>query len=218
VNATAGVDLRTATLRRNEDKAVRRGMMTRDICPGRPGAVTGASAFLPETGLLYIPSRRLCMDMEARHANFIRGTGFAGANLRIRPPSEEPGGALVAWDLEAARPVWTVPERYPLSGGVLGLGEMVVYGTLDGFVKALDARSGTVLWQVQLGSGIISRPVAFPGPDGHAHLAVLAGSGRGPAAEIDRRDASAEDGLGNALRDLPRPSDPGVTLYVFRLP
>jgi glucose dehydrogenase len=59
VNATSGVDRRSKVLIRNPDKGVRRGQMTRDICPARPGAVTGASAFLPETGLLYIPSRRL---------------------------------------------------------------------------------------------------------------------------------------------------------------
>ncbi len=68
VNATSGVDRRSKVLIRNPDKGVRRGQMTRDICPARPGAVTGASAFLPETGLLYIPSRRLCMDLEARTA------------------------------------------------------------------------------------------------------------------------------------------------------
>ncbi|MBI0539114.1 PQQ-dependent dehydrogenase, methanol/ethanol family [Roseomonas sp. KE2513] len=218
VNATAGVDLATGALRRDESKAVRRGRMTRDICPASPGAVTGASAFLPETGLLYIPSRRLCMDMEARNANYIRGTGFTGANLRLRPADGEGQGALVGWDLEAGRPAWTVPERFPLSGGVLATGGLVVYGTLDGVLKALDARSGAVLWQFQAASGILSRPVAFRGPDGHAQLAVLAGSGDGPEAEIDRRDASAEDGMGNVLRDLPRSPDPGVTLYMFRLP
>lgn len=219
VNATAGVDLATATLRRVEGKAVRRGRMTRDICPAKPGAVTGASAYLPETGLLYIPSRRLCMDIEARSANFIRGTGFTGANLRLRPVAgEEARGALVGWDLEAGRPAWTVPERFPLSGGVLATGGVVVYGTLDGLLKALDARSGAVLWQYQLGSGVLSRPVAFRGPDGHAYLAVFAGSGDGPEAEIDRRDASAEEGLGNLLRDLPRSPEPGATLSVFRLP
>lgn len=218
VNATAGVDLATATLRRDEGKAVRRGRMTRDVCPAHPGAVTGASAYLPETGLLYIPSRRLCMDMEARNANYIRGTGFTGANLRLRPADERGRGALVGWDLDAGRPAWTVPERFPLSGGVLATGGLVIYGTRDGLLKALDARSGVLLWSFQTGSGILSRPVAFRGLDGHAHLVVLAGSGDGPEAEIDRRDASAENGMGNLLRDLPRPSDPGATLYVFRLP
>ncbi|WP_456316255.1 outer membrane protein assembly factor BamB family protein [Teichococcus oryzae] len=220
VNATAGVDRRTATLIRNPDKAVRRGLMTRDICPARPGAVTGASAFLPETGLLYIPSRRLCMDMEARNANHIPGTGFTGANIRLRPAEGEAvRGALVGWDLAAARPAWTVPERFPLSGGVLALeGGLVLYGTVDGVLKALDGRTGAEIWRFQAASGIVSQPLAFTGPDGRPWLAVLAGSGDGPEAEIDRRDATAQSGLANVLRDLPHPADPSSILYLFRLP
>lgn len=220
VNATSGVDRRTATLIRNPDKAVRRGLTTRDICPARPGAVTAASAFLPETGLLYIPSRRLCMDMEARNANYIRGTGFTGANLRLRPAGDdEARGALVGWDLAAARPAWTVPERFPISGGVLALeGGLVLYGTAEGLLKAIDGRTGAELWRFQAASGIVSRPVAFTGPDGRPWLAVLAGSGDGPEAEIDRRDATAADGEANVLRDLPHPADPSSILYLFRLP
>jgi PQQ-dependent dehydrogenase (methanol/ethanol family) len=219
INATAGVDLRTGALRRNEDRAVRRGMMTRDICPGRPGAAGDGIAFLPTTGLLYIPSRRLCMDMEARNANYIRGTGFTGANIRLRASDGEPRGALVGWNLAEARPAWTVPERFPLFGGVLATeGGLVLYGTPDGLLKAVDARTGTALWQYQAASGIVSRPITFQGPDGRQQLAVLAGSGDGPAAEIDRRDATAAQGFGNVLRDLPQPRDPGVTLLVFRLP
>ena len=219
VNAASGVDRRTATLIRNPDKAVRRGLMTRDICPARPGAVTAASAFLPETGLLYIPSRRLCMDMEARNANYIRGTGFTGANVRVRPAGDEARGALVGWDLAAARPAWTVPERFPLSGGVLALeGGLILYGTLDGQLKALDGRTGAEVWRFQAASGIVSQPLAFTGPDGRPWLAVFAGSGDGPEAEIDRRDATAESGQANALRDLPHPADPSSILYLFRLP
>ena len=219
VNATSGVDLPTGALIRNADKAVRRGMTTRDICPAHPGAVGGSSAFLPATGLLYIPSRRLCMDMEARNANHIRGTGFTGASFRIQPHGGEPRGMLVGWDLAAARPAWTVPERYPLGGGVLVTeGGLVFYGTLDGVLKALDARTGAELWRFQAAAGIVSRPITFRGPDGHQDIAVLAGLGNGPDAEIDRRDATAAQGFANVLRGLPQPRDPAVTLYVFRLP
>lgn len=219
VNATTGVDRRTAALIRNPDKAVRQGLTTRDICPARPGAITAASAYLPETGLLYIPSRRLCMDMEARNANYIRGTGFTGANIRIHPAGDEALGALVGWDLAAARPAWTVPERFPLSGGVLALeGGLVLYGTAEGLLKALDGRTGAELWRFQAASGIVSQPVAFTGPDGRPWLAVLAGGGDGPEAEIDRRDATAEGGMANVLRDLPHPTDPSSILYLFRLP
>jgi len=218
MNATDGVDLRTGVLSRNPAKAVRQGGLTRDICPGYPGAVTAAAAFLPATGLLYIPARQLCMDMEARNANFIPGTGFTGANRRARPAGEASRGALLGWDLAAARPAWTVPERFPLDGDVLATeGGLVFYGTPDGMLKALDARTGAELWHFQAGSGIMARPVAFTGPDGRPWLAVLAGSDE-PEAEIDMRDATAASGLANVLQDLPPSRDPAVTLHVFRLP
>lgn len=218
VNATTGVDLRTGALSRNPAKAVKRGTTAQDICPAHPGAVTGASAFLPATGLLYIPSRRLCMDMEARNANYIPGTGFTGANMRARSADGAPQGALVGWDLEAARPAWMVLERFPLESDVLATeGGLVFYGTLDGVLKAIDARTGAELWRAETGSTIMARPVAFTGPDGRPWLAVLAGSDQ-PVAEIDMRDATAISGLANVLRALPPPRDPAVTLHVFRLP
>ena len=73
VNATKGVDHGSGTLRRNPDKAIRVNSTTRDICPAWPGATGGTAqaAFSPQTGLLYIPASRLCMDMEARQTSFM---------------------------------------------------------------------------------------------------------------------------------------------------
>nr|WP_237182461.1 PQQ-binding-like beta-propeller repeat protein [Roseomonas marmotae] len=218
VNATAGVELRTGALSRNPEKGIRRGGTTRHICPASPGAVTGASAFLASTGLLYIPARRLCMDMEARNANFMPGTGFTGANLRARPDGEAPPGLLVAWEPEGARPAWTAQEPFPLEADVLATeGGLVFHGTPDGLLKARDARTGAELWRFQADAPVTSRPLAFTGPDGRPWLAVLAGSDQ-PAAETDMRDATAAGGLANVLQRLPPPRDPAVTLHVFRLP
>ena len=84
------------------------------------------------------------------------------------------------------------------------------YGTLDGMLKAVDARSGAMLWQTRLSSGVVSRPTAFRGPDGQAWLAVLAGAGplvgMPSASEIDVRDASAAKGFAGLLHDLPPPA------------
>ena len=96
------------------------------------------------------------------------------------------------------------------------------YGTLDGMLKAADARSGAILWQARLGAGVVSRPTAFRGPDGRPWLAVLAGAGPlvGPqsASEIDPRDASALKGLISLLPGLPPQRDRGGVLVLFRPP
>jgi PQQ-dependent dehydrogenase (methanol/ethanol family) len=223
VNATEGLDPEQGLLRRNPAKAVRSGGTTTGICPAHPGAVGGAAAYSPRTGLLYIPGRRLCMDLEARDTTFMPGTPFTGANLRQMPAPGLHPGALVAWDLGAARIAWTHDEALPLEGGALATaGGLVFYGTAEGVLKALDAGTGAELWRFQAASGIIAPPVSYQGPDGRQYVAVLAGTGGFPGAvagrEIDIRDATAAEGRALAMRRLPQPPDTGGMLYVFGLP
>jgi PQQ-dependent dehydrogenase (methanol/ethanol family) len=223
VNATAGLDPGAGLLRRNPAKAVRSGGTTTGICPAHPGAVGGEPAYSPQTGLLYIPARRLCMDMEARDTTFMAGTPFTGGSLRQVPAPGLSAGALVAWDLGAARVAWTLDEALPLEGGALATaGGLVFYGTQGGLLKAVDARSGAELWHFRLPSGIIGPPVGYRGADGKEHVAVLAGPGGVPGAaagrEIDMRDSTAAGGQAHALRTLPRPPDAGGLFYDFDLP
>ena len=219
VNTTEAVDRASGRPRWVEAKRMDANGMVRNVCPGRPGAVGGETDFSAATGLLYIPASLLCMDIEFRDAGYIRGTGYTGANLRLGTVPGQPRGALIGWEVAAARPAWRVEEPFPLAGGALATPEgLVFYGTRDGWLKALDARSGRVLWRFQAGTGIASRPIAFRGRDGRAYLAVVAGDGRGAGRGIDPRDASADSGLAHALRDLPPPREPGGMLYVFALP
>jgi lanthanide-dependent methanol dehydrogenase len=222
VNIASGVDLKTGELQPNVAKALSFNTMTRDVCPGGTGAAGGAPAYSPATGFAYLPVSRLCMDIEARNANFIAGTPFVGVNVRLRPPRDGPRGALVGWNIVKGQPAWSVAETFPLAGGALATaGGLVFYGTLDGLFKAVDARSGKELWRYQMASGIISQPTTFRAPDGHQYVAVLTGlGGRFGVARngVDKRDATALEGAGNALRDLPRPADESGALYVFKLP
>ncbi|MFC7554842.1 c-type cytochrome [Pseudoroseomonas wenyumeiae] len=192
VNATEGLDPAQGVLRRNPAKQVRSGGTTTGICPAHPGAVGGAAAYSPRTGLLYIPARRLCMDLEARDTTFIPGTPFTGANLRQMPAPGLYPGALVAWDLGAARVAWTKDEALPLEGGALATaGGLVFYGTAEGVLKALDAKTGAELWRFQAASGIIAPPVSYQGPDGRQFVAVLAETGGFHGAAAGRRLTSA---------------------------
>ena len=222
VNATRGVDLATGALHRDDSRASRFATMTRDVCPGWPGAIGGSAALSPGENLLYIPVSRLCMDFEARNTSFIKGTAFVGANVREKSPTDGTRGELLAWAIEAGTPAWRVEEKFPVAGGVLATGGLVFYGTLEGVFKALDGATGRELWRFQASSGIISQPIAFQGPDGASYVAVVAGLG-GPFGTvarfgIDKRDATATFGMANALQDLPDPADPSGTLYVFGLP
>jgi glucose dehydrogenase len=193
VNATTGVDLATGAVRRDDSHASRFATMTRDVCPGWPGAVGGASALAPDGSLLYIPVSRLCMDLEARNTSFIQGTAFVGANVREKSPADGMRGALVGWDLDAGRTAWSVREKFPVAGGVLTTGGVVFYGTLDGVFKALDGKSGHELWRFQASSGIIGQPISYRGPDGRPYVAVLAGLG-GAFGTVGRHDPTLRAG------------------------
>jgi glucose dehydrogenase len=116
-----------------------------------------------------------------------------------------------------------VKEDLPCYSGVLATaGNVVFYGTMDGWFKALDARNGRELWKFKTDSGIISQPVTYRGPDGKQYIAVYSGVGGWPGAivsgNLDARDATAGDGFVHAMTDLPKKTTAGGTLYVFALP
>jgi glucose dehydrogenase len=156
-------------------------------------------------------------------ANYISGTPYLGAEVKMYAGPGGHRGIFTAWDPVRRRAVWKIREDLPLWSGALATGgDLVFYGTMDGRFKALDARSGKLLWQVKLDSGIISQPVSYRGPDGRQYIAVLSGvggwAGAIVSAQLDPRDPTAALGFVNAVRDLPKKTKAGGTLYVFALP
>jgi len=224
VNSTSGVNLQTGRPVVNTEKQPQTGKVVRQICPAAPGTKDWQpSAFSPRTGLLYIPHQNLCMDVEAVEANYIAGTPYVGMNVKMYAGPGGHRGVFDAWDPIARKKVWSVKENFPVwSGALVTAGDVVFYGTMDGWFRALDARSGKLLWQSKLGSGIIGQPVTYRGPDGKQYVAILAGvggwSGGIVSAGMDARDSSAGLGFANAMRDLPNATTKGGTLYVFGLP
>ena len=108
------------------------------------------------------------------------------------------------------------------SGTLTTAGDVVFYGTMEGWFKAVDARSGALLWQYKTGSGIIGQPISYRGPDGKQYVAVFSGIGGWPGAvvvnDLDTRDLTAGDGWGSAVPDLKTATTKGGMLYVFALP
>jgi lanthanide-dependent methanol dehydrogenase len=224
VTVATGVDLKTGRPIEVESKKTGFGRIVRDICPSAPGGKDWQpSAWSPRTGLLYIPHNNLCMDMEGLEANYIAGTPFVGARVIMKAGPGGHRGEFTAWDPVEGRAVWKVEERFPAwSGAVVTAGDVVFYGTMDRWFKALDARTGDLLWQFQVGSGIIGQPVTYRGPDGRQYVAILSGVGGWAGAIVsgglDARDGTAALGMVGAMGDLPDYTAAGGTLYVFALP
>ncbi len=221
---TRGVDTKTGLPQYVEETKPRWGTVVRNICPASPGAKDWQPvAFSPKTGLLYVPHNNLCMDVEDVDVNYIAGTPYVGANVRMYPGPGGNGGEFTAWDPIHAKAVWNIKDRFPVwSGAVATAGNVVFFGTLDGWFKAVDAQSGRELWQFKTGSGIIGQPVTYKGPDGKQYVAILSGvggwAGAIVAGGLDARDDTAALGFAAAMKDLPRYTTKGGMLYVFSLP
>jgi PQQ-dependent dehydrogenase (methanol/ethanol family) len=224
ITSTKGVDLNTGRLIENPEMKPEVGKVVRNICPASPGAKDWQpSAFSPNTGLVYIPHQNLCMDSESLEANYIAGTPYVGMNARMYAGPGGNRGEFLAWDPVNGKKVWALPEKFPVwSGALATAGDVVFYGTMDGWFKAVDAHSGNLLWQFKCGSGIIGQPISYKGPDGKQYIAILAGvggwSGAIVAGGLDPRDATGALGFNNAMSDLPNATTKGGMLYVFSLP
>jgi len=180
-------------------------------------------AWSPRTKLLYIPHQNLCQDSIVSETSYIAGTPYVGADAKMKPGPGGNRGELSAWDPVARRKAWSLREDFPVwSGALATAGDVVFYGTMEGWFKAVDAKSGALLWKYKAASGIIGQPVSYRGPDGHQYVAVLAGVGGWAGAivsgNLDKRDGSAALGMVNVMGDLPDVTRKGGMLYVFRLP
>jgi PQQ-dependent dehydrogenase (methanol/ethanol family) len=224
VNSSHGVNLETGRLMVADDKIPQMGKVVRDICPTASGAKDwNPSAFSPRTGLLYVPHQNLCMDWQNLEANYISGTPYVGADVRMKPGPGGNRGVLTAWDPVRQAAAWAIKEDLPLwSGALATAGDLVFYGTMDGWFKAVDARSGGLKWRFKTSSGIIGQPIAYRGPDGKQYIAVLSGVGGWAGAivsgDLDPRDPTAALGMVGAMADLKQKTTAGGTLYVFALP
>jgi glucose dehydrogenase len=224
ITTTRGVDINRGRPILNEEKKPVLGRVVRDMCPAAPGGKDWQPmAYSHQTGLLYIPANNLCMDFEGMEANYIAGTPYLGANVRMYAGPGGNRGEFIAWDPVARKKVWSIKEQFPVwSGVVVTAGDVVFYGTMEGWFKAVDARSGELLWQFKSASGIVGQPVTYRGPDGRQYVAVLSGvggwAGAIVAGGLDSRDATAALGFVNAMADLPKATNKGGMLYIFGLP
>ena len=204
MNWADSVNLATGLPHVRQEKRTWEDKWTRDICPNALGAKNHPpTAWSPRTRLMYAPTMNLCMDFKARPVSYIAGTPYWGAETKtvIGPGGHR--GELLAWDPVAKRKAWGVTEKFPVHSGVLATaGDLVFYGTVEGDFKALNARTGALLWSKRLSSGIIGAPMTYRAPDGKQYVAVLSGIG----------------GVMGLFKGEPGYPPLGGTLHVFALP
>ncbi|MES2019375.1 MAG: methanol/ethanol family PQQ-dependent dehydrogenase [Pseudomonadota bacterium] len=134
-------------------------------------------AYSPQTKLFYVPANEWGMDIWNEPVSYKKGGAYLGAGFTIRPIFDDYIGAMRAIDPKSGKIVWEIKNTAPLWGGVMSTaGGLVFYGTPEGFLKAVDARTGKELWKFQTGSGVVAPPVTWQ-DGGEQYVAVVSGWG-----------------------------------------
>jgi len=152
---------------------------TTGICPAAIGTKgIEPAAFSPLTSLFYVPTSNLCMDLQPVPVAFVPGKPYTGVAIRMRASQDPNRGRFIAWDATTGAIAWQIQEPYPVTSGVLvTAGGLVFYGTMDGWLKAVDHKTGQELWRFKTPSGIVGSPMTFTDPAGKQYVAVLSGLG-----------------------------------------
>jgi PQQ-dependent dehydrogenase (methanol/ethanol family) len=149
------------------------------ICPAALGSKDQQpAAYSPDTGLFYVPTNHVCMDYEPYRVSYTAGQPYVGATLSMYPPKGETRmGNFIAWDAVKGEIVWSLPEQFSVWSGALATkGGVVFYGTLEGYLKAVDAKTGKELYKFKTPSGIIGNVTTYE-HGGKQYIAILSGVG-----------------------------------------
>jgi PQQ-dependent dehydrogenase (methanol/ethanol family) len=195
---------------------------TKAICPAALGSKDQQpAAFSPETGLFYVPTNHVCMDYEPFKVSYTAGQPFVGATLSMFPPAGQNNlGNFIAWDAGQGKIVWSNPEPFSVwSGALATAGGVVFYGTLEGYLKAVDMKTGKELYKFKTPSGIIGNVTTYT-HKGKQYIAVLSGVGGWAGIGMAAGLTGDTEGLGavGAYRSLSNYTQLGGVLTVFALP
>ena len=163
-------------------------------------------AYSPDTKLFYVPSNEWGMEIWNEPVTYKKGAAYLGAGFTIKTINDDYIGAMRAVDPKTGKIVWEVKNNAPLWGGVLTTaGNLVFWGTPEGFLKAADAKTGKIVWEFQTGSGVVAPPITWQ-QDGEQYVSVV--SGWGGAVPLWGGDVAKKV---NFLEQ-------GGTVWVFKLP
>jgi PQQ-dependent dehydrogenase (methanol/ethanol family) len=206
VNWTTGVDMNKTSPTYGRPKVVDQystekggeDVNVKGICPAALGTKDEQpAAYSPDTQLFYVPTNHVCMDYEPFKVSYTAGQPYVGATLSMYPPPGETHmGNFIAWDNKTGKIVWSNKEQFSVwSGALATAGGVVFYGTLEGYLKAVDAKTGKELYKFKTPSGIIGNVTTYE-QGGKQYVAVLSGvggwAGIGLAAGLLSPESAAE--------------------------
>jgi alcohol dehydrogenase (cytochrome c) len=163
-------------------------------------------AYSQDTELFYVPSNEWSMDIWNEPTAYKKGAAYLGAGFTIKPMNDEYIGVLRAMDPKTGKEVWRKTNYAPLWGGVLTTkGNLVFYGTPEGYLLGLDAKTGEEVYKFNTGSGIVGSPITWE-ENGEQYLSVV--SGWGGAVPL----------WGGEVAKRVKHLNQGGTVWTFKLP
>jgi lanthanide-dependent methanol dehydrogenase len=196
---------------------------TKGVCPAALGTKDQQPvAYSPKTSLFYVPTNHVCMDYEPFKVSYTPGQPFVGATLSMYPAPGSHGGMgnFIAWDPMTGKIVWSNKEQFSVwSGALATAGDVVFYGTLEGYLKAVDSKTGKELYKFKTPSGIIGNVMTYS-HRGKQYVAVLSGVGGWAGIGLAAGLTNPTDGLGavGGYAALSNYTALGGQLTVFTLP
>lgn len=221
VNWASKISMKTDEPVKDPAKMTKAGKKVTDICPASQGDKDEQPvSYDPKTGLFYAPLNHLCMSYQAFNVKYKAGFPYVGAIVNMVPGPGGYRGRFIAYNPMTGKTVWQIHDQFQDWGGALTTaGGIAFYGTLKGEFRAVDLKTGKILWQFKCPSGIIGNPIAFK-HDGREYVAVLSGVGGwaaiGMADSLHKSSAGlGAVGLTASLKDY---TNLGGDLMVFALP
>ena len=196
---------------------------TKGICPAALGTKDQQpAAFSPKSKVFYVPTNHVCMDYEPFRVSYTAGQPYVGATLSMFPAPDSHGGMgnFIAWDAGEGKILWSKPEQFSVwSGALATAGDVVFYGTLEGYLKAVDANTGDELYKFKTPSGIIGNVMTYE-HGGKQYVGILSGIGGWAGIGLAAGLTDPQAGLGavGGYAGLKNYTRLGGQLTVFALP
>jgi PQQ-dependent dehydrogenase (methanol/ethanol family) len=231
VNWTTGVDMdpesetygRPEVVAEYSPETQGEDVNTTGICPAALGTKDQQPAsYSPRTDTFYVPTNHVCMDYEPFRVAYTAGQPYVGATLSMYPAPDSHGGMgnFIAWDNLEGEIKWSIPEQFSVwSGPLATAGDVVFYGTLEGYLKAVHAETGEELYRFKTPSGIIGNVMTYE-LDGKQYVGILSGIGGWAGIGLAAGLTNPNDGLGavGGYASLSDYTALGGQLTVFALP
>jgi len=220
VNWVKHVDLKTGLPVRDPEYSTHMDHEAKGICPSAMGYHNqGIESYDPNRQLFFMGVNHICMDWEPFMLPYRAGQFFVGATLNMYPGPKGTLGQVKAMNAVTGEFEWEVQEKFAVWGGTTATaGDLVFYGTLDGYIKALNSKTGEELWKFKLPSGVIGHPITYKHA-GKQYVAIYYGVGGWPGVGLvfDLKDPTAGLGAVGAFKELAHHTQMGGGVMVFSL-